>query len=105
MNKTDYIKLCKELVLESINTNEYAVFLFGSRAYDSHPEKADIDIGILGEGVFPESERYIIKDKIEESEIPYNVDIIDFSRTSNTFREVALRKIEVWTKPSHIIID
>lgn len=97
MNKTDYIKLCKELVLESINTNEYAVLLFGSRAYNSHNEKADIDIGILGEGMFPEADRNLIKDKIEESEIPYNVDIIDFSRTSNSFKKVALRKIEIWT--------
>ncbi len=105
MNKPDYIKLCRELVLENIDTDEYAVFLFGSRAYDRYPEKADIDIGILGEKELPESSRYLLKDKIEESDIPYNVDIIDFSRTSNSFRKVALRKIDLWTKPSHISLD
>jgi uncharacterized protein len=105
MNKTDYIKLCRELVLENIDTNEYAVFLFGSRAYGRHPEKADIDIGILGEKELPESRRYLIKDKIEEYEIPYNVDIIDFSRASSSFRKIALRKIDLWTKPSHISLD
>lgn len=105
MAETDYIQLCKELVLGNINTDEYAVFLFGSRAYDRHPEKADIDIGVLGEKEMPESERYMIKDKIEETEIPYNVDIIDFFNVDDTFKKVALRKIELWTKPPHINID
>jgi uncharacterized protein len=105
MNKTDYIKLCRELVLDNINTDEYAVFLFGSRAHSRHPEKADIDIGILGEKELPESRKYLIKEKIEESEIPYNVDIIDFSRASSSFRKVAMRTIELWSKPSHINLD
>ena len=105
MAETDYIKLCKELVLKNINTSEYAVFLFGSRAYDRHPEKADIDIGVLGEKEMPAYEKYLIKDKIEEAEIPYNVDIIDFFSAEKNFRKVALRKIELWTKPPHIKID
>ncbi len=105
MGKTDYIKLCRELVLENINTGEYAVFLFGSRAYDKHPGKADIDIGVLGEKEMPAFERYMIKDKIDETEIPYNVDIIDFFNADDSFKKVALRKIVVWTKPPHINID
>jgi uncharacterized protein len=105
MNKTDYIKLCRELVLENVDTDKYAVFLFGIRAYGRHPEKADIDIGILGEKELPESCRHLLKDKIEESDIPYNVDIIDFSRASSSFRKVAMKKIDLWTKPSHTSID
>ena len=105
MAETGYIQLCKELVLKNINTSEYAVFLFGSRVYDRHAEKADIDIGILGEKEMPASERYLIKDKIEKADIPYNVDIIDFFNVEKTFRNIALRKIELWTKPPHIKID
>ena len=105
MGKMDYIKYCRKLVIENIDTGKYAVFLFGSRAHDQHPEKADIDIGILGEQELPESVRYDLKNKIEESEIPYNVDIIDFKRASESFRKVALRKIKLWTRPSHIKLD
>ncbi len=98
----DYIEICRDLVISSINTEEYAVFLFGSRAFESHPGKADIDIGIIGKKQFPLQQKYRIKEKLEDADIPYNVDIIDFYGTDEKFRITALKKIKIWSRPPHI---
>ncbi len=105
MQGRNYIEEARRLVLENVDTRQYAVFLFGSRVFVKHPEKSDIDIGILGVSEFPEFRKYLIKEKIEESHIPYNVDIIDFYKADKSFKKVALRKIELWSKPEHIDIS
>ena len=38
----------------------------------------------------------LLKEKIDELNIPYTVDIVDLSRVSKTFRERALRDGVVW---------
>ena len=35
-----------------------------------------------------------IEEALEESDLPYRVDIVDFSSVSNDFRKVALTKIK-----------
>ncbi len=101
----EYIEQCRNIILENIDRNEFAVFIFGSRAYESHPVKSDIDIGILGSRAFHSKEKQVLKEKIEESNIPYKVDIIDFYGAARTFRKAALQKFKLWSKPKHINIS
>ncbi len=37
-----------------------------------------------------------LKEYIDDSNIPYNVDIVDFSTTSEQFKKEALRDAEIW---------
>jgi len=54
------------------------VYLYGSRAKGTHKLGSDIDLAIMNEGV---SEKIIrtIKSEIEESSLPYFVDITNFT--------------------------
>lgn len=71
-------------------------FLFGSRAIGSEGFASDIDIGILPQEplnkfIIPE-----IQEIIEESFIPYKVDLVDFYNVSEPFKQQALSKIILW---------
>ncbi len=55
------------------------VYLFGSRARGAHVEGSDIDIAILSQEDI--SDRIaVLRAILEESNLPYKVDIVDLSR-------------------------
>ena len=49
----DYIDIVKQIVLKHIPKDNFAVFLFGSRADGNAKPLSDIDIGILGPEPLP----------------------------------------------------
>ena len=94
-----YLELAKRITLEIIPPEEYAVFLFGSRAEGIASKKADIDIGIWGMKPFPSAKKSELEYKLMESHIPYHVDVIDFSGVSTNFKSEALKHIILWNQP------
>lgn len=55
------------------------VYLFGSRAKGNYRLGSDVDLAIMNEGV---NSRTLSKlnGKFEESSLPYNIDLVDFTR-------------------------
>ena len=104
MNNTEeaYLDLVKEVVFKHIPKNKYNIFLFGSRAREKHRFAADIDIGVQGKEPLEEDLIYKIKDEIEESIVPFKVDIIDFMTVTNKFKKEALKNIKIWNQISPI---
>lgn len=100
-----YIEIVKKIVLENIPKEKFNVFLFGSRARDKHRRGADIDIGVKGARKLDEKVIEEIKDKIEESIVPFKVDVIDFIDIGSDFKGEALRDIEIWNKVESIDIN
>ena len=94
----NYLNIVKKIVLDKIPKDKFNIFLFGSRARRKHRFAADIDIGVQGE--IPLDQRVIstIKNEVDESIIPFKVDIIDFTDVSDDFKKVALEDIEIWNK-------
>jgi uncharacterized protein len=95
-----YLNIIKNIVLSHINPAEHFVFLFGSRAKGNYKRYADVDIGILGKKPIGKI-YYKIINEIEESIVPYKVDIIDFSLVNKKFKKKAMEKIEVWNETIH----
>jgi len=104
-NETKYIDIAKNIILKFVPKNEYAIFLFGSRAEGNERRASDIDIGILGMKEFPVLIKSDLEDELEESIIPYKVDIIDFATVSEEFKKTALKHIQIWNCPSAIKIN
>ena len=78
-----------------VDLNEYRVFFFGSRVTGRGDERSDIDIGIEGKYAVPSRAWSEIVDAFEEYPCLYTLDAVDFKRTSEKFRNVALQKIEL----------
>ena len=84
------------MVLKEIGSEPVQVILFGSRARGSHHPGSDVDIGFIPKIRLNPSKISFLKEKIEESRIPYKVDIVDLSSTSEEFRTQALKGAVIW---------
>lgn len=81
------VKRLRRLVLDAIGERDAAVYLFGSMAHGPVRHGSDIDVGILPrEDLSP---RFFadLAERIEESTIPYNVDLVDLRDVSLAFRD------------------
>lgn len=95
----------KKIVLSNIDTDEYAVFLFGSAVDRDYPF-GDVDIGILGKEPISVNSISKISEQLDESRVPYRYDIRDFLKADAKFKKsVYSRKIEIWNKPENITIN
>jgi len=102
--ETKYLNIAKEIILKYVPKDDFAVFLFGSRANGKYNRTSDIDIGFMGEKELPIMIKSTIEDELEESIIPYTVDLIDFKKVSPDFREIALEHIMIWNCPKNITL-
>ncbi len=92
----DWMKLVKSIVLRNIDLDNYKVFLYGSRASQKYSHSADIDIGIMGNRPIERGVIKKINKELEETDIPYHIDIKDFFSVDEKFKEVALKEIIIW---------
>jgi len=87
-------KEIKEIIFRFLDTKKYQVFIFGSRATGKAKKFSDYDIGISGKDVVSSQVKILIEEALEESNLPYKVDIVDFSLVSSNFKKIALSKIK-----------
>lgn len=83
------------IVGKHLDLNTYRVFLFGSRVTGTGDEHSDIDIGIEGPAPVPWEIMGKIKEEIENMDILYSIDVVDFSTVGDDFKSVAKQSIEV----------
>lgn len=93
-----YLQLIKDILVKHIPLNDYSLFLFGSRAVRNHRRRSDVDIGVWGNTPLSPIIKFKIEDEINESIVPYKVDIIDFSEVDDNFKKFAFEKINVWNQ-------
>ena len=92
----DYLKLTQQIILKHIDSKMYKVFLFGIRACGNAKHYSDIDIGVLGSVKLNSIVKAEIEAEIDESIVPYKVDIVDFYSVNDEFKKYALEKIVQW---------
>ncbi len=72
------------------------IILFGSRARGNFDRRSDIDIGILPKNEYDHKKLILLKEKLEDMNIPYGVDVVDISKVSKVFRDKALKEGVIW---------
>lgn len=85
----------RQIVSDLANEN-VSIALFGSYAKGSVKMSSDVDIAIIPKGEWDQSKLTLLREKLEESNIPCKVDIVDFSLVSPEFRRLALQKAIWW---------
>src|SRR5947208_15875623 len=86
-------KFAAEVVRRHLPDPAYRVFLFGSRAAGSAYPRSDIDIGIEGPAPVPRAALVAIEDELDEAPTLFTIEVVDFARVSETFRQVAKARI------------
>jgi len=64
------------------------VWVFGSRAGEKPKLYSDLDLVILGDTPVPTRTLIALKDAFEESELPYQVDVVEWASVSEKFRQI-----------------
>jgi predicted nucleotidyltransferase len=91
-----YFLRLKELVINFLKDREVKIILFGSRARGQGSPFSDVDIGIIPFGELEDKELAILRERIEDSNIPYKVEVVNFSEVSEDFKKSALKEAIVW---------
>lgn len=88
--------IIKNTILRMKELKDYQIFLFGSRVRGDFRKNSDYDIGIIGKEKMNLREYLSIKRSLDE--LPYSIDLVDFGRASQDFKNIALKNISVWKK-------
>lgn len=87
----------RRVVLAGLGSHRAKVFLFGSRAVGGAREGSDIDVAILPLEPLPIETLADIREALEESTVPYRVDLVDLQFAPSTLRDRVLREGIPWT--------
>lgn len=82
--------MIKDIVRKHLPSTEYKAFLFGSRVAGNHRKFSDVDLGILGNKPIPSDVFFNLQQDLEDSDIPYIVELLDFSSVAESFKSKAL---------------
>ncbi len=92
-----YLDLAREIVLSHLQDMDCQVFLYGSRACGTASRCSDIDIGFLCDRPLDERRLAAIRHSLEESIVPYPVDLTDFTAVEDeAFKAQALKEAIRW---------
>ena len=93
-----YLHELSTLIPEHFNKGEATIILFGSRARRENSEHSDVDVGILASGKLDDSKIILLKEAIENSNIPYKVDIISINEASEDFKNEIMKDAIIWNE-------
>jgi predicted nucleotidyltransferase len=86
----------KRIILGGLKGYDVAVFLFGSRARGVATAFSDIDVALYPKEILPPGLLSSIREELEESGIPYLVEIVDLTQLSQSWLEEIKRDGVVW---------
>jgi uncharacterized protein len=90
------LEILKECVLSYFDGCNVGIVLFGSRAKGTNAANSDVDIGLLHNEPLNRVKISLLREKIENMNIIYKVDIVDFAVVTDEFRNNALKDAVVW---------
>ncbi len=90
------IEKLRRIVLTALGERQAEVWLFGSCARGDVRHSSDIDIGILPRDELPDAFFAMLAADIEESTVPYYVDLVDLRRVDPAWVDVIRREGIKW---------
>ncbi len=88
----------RRIVLGKLAGTPCRVYLFGSFARHTAQRFSDIDVAIDGPGPTSPILLAEIREALEESLVPYNVDLVDLHRAGTALRDVVRQEGILWTE-------
>ena len=86
--KEQHLKIVKEV----LKKHPYAFYVYGSRAKEKARKNSDLDLCYKEE--IPGKVIFKIKEELEESDLPFKVDIVSWERMSPTFQKLIEKNLK-----------
>ncbi len=96
VKREDILKQVKEIVLKSVERAPARVYLFGSWARGDERATSDIDIAVEPIGVISPFLLQNLREELEESHIPYSVDVVDTREAHSKLIDNITREGILW---------
>lgn len=88
-----HLAIVKEILKKQVPN--YEILVFGSRVQQKAKKTSDLDIVIRGKEKIDKKTLYKLQDELEDSDLPFRVDIIDWCAISKSFQNIIEQKYEV----------
>src|SRR6266851_9549034 len=95
--RPDQLATVRAILATHISNAE--IWAFGSRAKWTAKDTSDLDLAIVAERPIPSTTLDRIRRAFEESYLPIKVDVVDFARVSEEFRNVIRKQKVIFRKP------
>ena len=92
LNQTT-LSTIKKILWQHLDKTRDKAFIFGSWAIGDNRKWSDIDIGIESKKKLSLHLISRLQEAFEESNLPYAVDVVDFSGTTEQFKTVAKQAV------------
>lgn len=92
----DAVREAMRIAARELGAQPARIYLFGSRARGDAARASDIDIAILPEAPLEPGTLERLRDALEESTIPYEVEVVDLSSVDESFRRKVLAEAIPW---------
>ena len=93
-----YLEKIRDIVLKHMENEQVDVYLFGSWARGSMRRSSDVDIAVDGKKTDISLKISALREALEESTVPYRVDVVDMGRASEVLCEEIRREGILWKK-------
>lgn len=90
------VERVRSAVLHFLEGEDVIIFLFGSSARGDSHRYSDIDIGILPKNGYNNKKIILLREQLENMNIPYSIDVVDISKVSDAFKENVLKEGKLW---------
>jgi len=85
------------IVMDMLGAGKATVYLFGSWARGEATLLSDIDVAIEPHTSLPPGTLARLRERLEESHVPYRVDVVDLRRVTPAFRQRVLAEGVQWS--------
>ena len=97
MTQTRMLGEVRRIAREVLRDCDADVYLFGSWASSTQRRTSDIDIAVDPHRPLPDGALSTLRERFEESRIPYRVDVVDLSEADPTFRRAVIKRGIQWS--------
>lgn len=80
------MKIVRDILARHLPGSDVRVF--GSRATGTAKPHSDLDLVIMGDAPLPVTKMRILRDAFEDSDLPFQVDLVEWAGTNEEFREI-----------------
>jgi predicted nucleotidyltransferase len=96
------VERVKDIVRRALGGRRADVYLFGSWAHARHRPTSDIDVAIETAEPLAPGALAALRDALEESTIPYRVDVVDLTEVDPGFRDRVRQEGILWIASSSV---
>ena len=91
-----YIEKLKKAARAVFVDENVKIILFGSRARNDNHSTSDVDVGLIPRERLDKKKVLLLEEEVERMNLPYKVEIVDFSKVARDFSEEAIKGAILW---------